>query len=399
MRRKTKATLGLLLVLGAGPVLAADPSVQQDTRWVIETISGLEGDIAATSARWVGPLQEQARRLLFLLLGIALAVRFGMMVFRNQDFGEWVSELVRFVLTAGFYLAVIEFSPTWAHLVVDSFMEAAQMAQGGSRAASAAMVMDQGITFVFALLETAEGFAWLLVGLVILLMFAAISAYMLLVMAEMYIVTAAGVLLLGFGGSDWTSEFAKRYLIYTASVGAKLFTLLLVVGFALGMFETWDPGAGTVGRAFALAGAVFVAMILVVMLPGMVQGIINGSSIGAGGPALTGMMTAVSSAAVRGMGKAATNAAKMGYGGVLATKAAEASVGASTLREAVAKSGGGMRGAGAVGARVAGTAGRAMRAVMGRQMAADGSVLGELKGMRAAAEAMRDAPAPDAGDK
>jgi len=364
----------------------------------VGVLDGLQGDIERTSARWIGPLQEQAQRLLFALLGISLFWRFVEATIRGTDFGGVVMELVRMVMVGGFFLAVIQFSPAWAHAVVQSFTGAAQLAQGGVAApTTAGMVLAQGIDFVLALLDAATMTEKLLVGLlggVILLMFAAISAYMLLVMAEMYIVTAGGVLLLGFGGSDWTSDFARRYLIYVVSVGAKLFALLLVVGFATGIFDTWTAGtASTITRLFALVGVVFVAMILVTMLPGMVQGIINGSSIGSGGPALTGMMTGVSSAVAGGV----MSGVKMAAGARAATGAAVAGMGATSVREAVAKAGGGAGGAAKVGRAAASMGARGVLNAFGHRMAPAGSMVGELKGLRAAAEAMRDSPPPPPG--
>jgi len=39
---------------------------------------------------------------------------------------------------------------------------------------------------------------------------------------EMYIVTAASMLLLGFGGSRWTRDYATKILTYAVSIGVKI---------------------------------------------------------------------------------------------------------------------------------------------------------------------------------
>ena len=51
-----------------------------------------------------------------------------------------------------------------------------------------------------------------------------------LAMIEMYIVTGAGVFLLGFGGWNGTAGITHRYLSYVVGVGVKLFMTYLLIG-------------------------------------------------------------------------------------------------------------------------------------------------------------------------
>ena len=232
----------------------------------------------------------------------------------------------------GFFLLLLTNAESWTGMVVDSFIAAAGIATGGTLQVDAGGVLNQGITLADRIWDAANPLTTIPMGmaaLVVVVIYGAIAAYMLLVMAEMYIVTAAGSLLLGFGGSAWTVDYARRYITYTLSVGVKMYALFLVVGMGSQFLDSWVFGVdvGVIDQLFGLVGVLFVLMLLVVTVPNMIQGIVNGSSIGSGGPAITGMVSGVANmaggaalAAVRGgaaVGQAASlTAAQAGAGGV-----------------------------------------------------------------------------------
>src|SRR5437870_13590663 len=65
------------------------------------------------------------------------------------------------------------------------------------------------------------------------------AALVFVVLVESFIVIGAGVLFLGFAGSQWTRFFTERYLSYVASVGVKLFVLYLIMGVGMGIAARW----------------------------------------------------------------------------------------------------------------------------------------------------------------
>ena len=69
----------------------------------------------------------------------------------------------------------------------------------------------------------------LIAALVIVVCFALIAAMMIVTLVEMYIVSYAGIILLGFGGSSFTKDYAVKYLTYAVSVGIKIMMMTLVV--------------------------------------------------------------------------------------------------------------------------------------------------------------------------
>lgn len=390
------AAAGAAALVGVAAFGASEDQVDA----ALGVLDSLDRDIRITTERWIEPLQGMARTLLVALTGISMAWRWIEATLRNIDFQEVVLELVRLAMYAGFFSLVIDWSPEIAQAITGSFAQAAVVASGGAvGGTSPGDVLSTGIAWVGEMIDAASLAAKIpvaLVGAAIVLIFAAMAGYMLLVAAEMYVVTAAGVLLLGFGGSQWTDDFAKRYLIYTVSVGGKMFALLLVVAFTMGIFETWQTAGEASGEpvgVVAALGVAFMAVMLAVMLPGMVQGIINGSSIGAGGPALTGMMSAVANTAAR----SAMGVVKGGSGAAAAARATAAGVGATSVREGVRAMGGGARGTARFAGQAALTGARALAEQFGDRVAPAGSTVERLRGMQAAAEAARDAGPPAKG--
>jgi type IV secretion system protein TrbL len=126
-------------------------------------------------------------------------------------------------------------------------------------------------------------------SLVILVCFALIAAAIILALVESYIVLSAGVLLMGFGGSRWTKDFALKTVIYAVSVGAKLFVLQLIAGLGaqvIGAWATLPVGSGVLAPTNAtsniliIVGSTLVLWVLVKTVPDMIQGLINGTALG-----------------------------------------------------------------------------------------------------------------------
>lgn len=367
-----------------------------------QTLDSLDQHMAAVTATWAPALETIATSLLFALLGISLVIRFGALLFQAQDLGAYILELIKVVAIGGFWLAAIDYAPQVADVVIDSFVGAAQQAQNATTDLRAGSILAQGMALTSVLIAEAGIAETVLVGLlcaVVVVIFAAISAYMLIVLAETYIVTAGGIVLMGFGGLSWTEDIGRRYIVYVLSVGAKLMALHLTVGFALGLVNALtglNPDLGVIPRTLMLLAAAGIALLLVQSIPGMVQGIVNGSSIGMGTGAIMTMGSMVGQVAGRVAAQTATTSVKSAMGARAATGAAVAGMGATSVREAVAKAGGGVGGVARVGGAATRTASQALAAAFGQQLSPQGTMLSELKGARAAAEALRDAP-PDAG--
>lgn len=126
-------------------------------------------------------------------------------------------------------------------------------------------------------------------ALVLLVCFALIGAFLVLALVESYVVISAGVLFMGFGGSRFTKDYALKIVIYAVSVGAKLFVLQLLIGLGQQIFHTLLQNFGTnSGDVLIVVGSAIVMLALTKFIPDMVQGLINGVSLGGAGVLVAG---------------------------------------------------------------------------------------------------------------
>ena len=262
----------------------------------LELLEEMQLSFKTETEKWFEPLETIAQRLLLGLAIVSLAWNFVQVILRSGDFQDIFLVLVKHLMTIGLFLAIIFNAKEWTAAILDGFIAAAGSASGQENPdMSAASVLHQGTALGQKI--TQLGSAWwepiilYPLALIAVLLYAVMAAYMLLVYAETYIVTAGGIILLGFAGTDWTLDYAKRYLTYCISVGAKLYVLYLVVGLGSQMINTWADEQALSDRSVVIAviGVLFVLVVLVVMLPNLIQSVINGSSLAGPGLASSGV--------------------------------------------------------------------------------------------------------------
>jgi len=247
------------------------------------------------SQQWAGPLQDATTWLLLSLAAISVVWKFGLLALQNADFQEYVVELVRLVLFVGFFLVLIQNAYEWSSELIDGFVWLANYASGASNAISPgtitpAAILHRGMSLSLEIQDAATGWVSSLVffclALVSVLLYGLIAAFVLLVLCETYFVTAAGIILLGFGGNQWTNDYANRYLTYCISVGMKLFATLLIVGLGEQLIYNWAMKSsgdfGSFENVIAVISVLVLLVVLVWMLPNIIQGVVNGSSISSG---------------------------------------------------------------------------------------------------------------------
>ena len=287
--RSGSCLLLLLLLLGVDSASAAS----------LELLEQMQLSFKSETDKWFDPLETIAQRLLLGLAILSLAWNFVQIILRNGDFQEIFMVLVKHLMTVGLFLAIILNAKEWTAAILDGFVTAAGSASGKENPdMSAASVLHQGVALGQKITQLGSDWWEPLIlyplSLIAVLLYGVMAAYMLLVYAETYIVTAGGIILLGFAGTDWTLDYAKRYLTYCISVGAKLYVLYLVVGLGSQMINTWADDQVLSDRSVVVAviGVLFVMVVLVVMLPNLIQSVINGSSLAGTGFASSGVAAA-----------------------------------------------------------------------------------------------------------
>ena len=291
-------------------------------------VQSIQDQFEQETANWFGPLQDIAIWLLISLATISWTWSAGQMILRNADLQEFVAELVRLIMFTGFFLALILNAAQWSSALIDGFKWAGNEAAGAgiSRDLSPSAILERGFIIAEEIIQASSRIALPVFGilaLVSLVIYALMAAYVLLVLAEMYIVTAAGVLLLGFGGSQWTVDYAKRYITYCVSVGAKLYILFLIVGIGEQFVYNWaqTQDKGQISLVLSIIGVLVMLLVLIKMIPDILQGIINGTSMGSSTPSVGGM-AAAGAGAVMAAGRTTGNTVTGTTGGVMAVREA-----------------------------------------------------------------------------
>lgn len=281
------------LLLLCGPVAAADGDI----------IRELQQGFRDSVALWYAPLQQVATWLLLSLAVISYTWSASQMVLRNADLGEFVAEFVRLVIFTGFFLFLIQGGQQLAETMIRGWIWIGGQATSTNLSLSVPEILERGFTLGGDVISAGSGLsriAYTILALPVVILYTLIAAYAFFVLAEMYVVTAAGIVLLGFGGSQWTVDYAKKYITYTISIGAKLYVMFLVIGAGEQFIHQWavNQDHESFRAILAIIGVLLMMAILVKMIPDVVQGIINGASLGSATPTVGGMARAAGSVAV-----------------------------------------------------------------------------------------------------
>lgn len=247
----------------------------------------------ATSG-WYSYLFPIASHLFGLLAIIELAWSGIWWALEKSDVSSLWTELLKKILVIGFFYTIMLNAQSWIPAIIQSFEQAGS---GASHFNSLypTDVLDQGISLASALFIPLQKAGWTdvgniggwliggLVAIVILLAFAVIAALLVVTLVESYIVVGAGVLMLGFSGSRWTTQFASNYLSYAVSVGTKLFVLFLVVGVGASVSSHWASILPTEGLKnftplLEVLGGSVVFMMIALSVPTKAASIVSGAS-------------------------------------------------------------------------------------------------------------------------
>jgi len=283
---------------------------------------------AAQARTWQAVLRSSAIYLFFALATIQFVWSNMSLALKGASLGDVMESNVRFLLGTGVMYAFLIHSYDWMRVIVMSFRQAGERAimasapgaAGNEAGLDPSFVFSNGLIIAGSLFSAMsanplQAFANLplaICAILIIVCFAFLAAFMAVAIIESFIVIGGAVLLLGFGGSSWTADIAKRTLMYAVSVGAKLFVMQLVVGAAMGIIiplaRAFNPSEST--DLLALIGIVFFTVVLAKTIPDLVQGLLNGvSTTGMGAPLATAAaITAAAGAGAMAIGGAAKGA-------------------------------------------------------------------------------------------
>ncbi len=283
--------VGLALLIGCGSALATD--LHDASRSYMSLLELVKN----TSHQWGPRLHSAALFVFWTLATMQLAWSMAQLLFKSADISALLLELIRWIMVTGFFFAILENFVPWAQAVVDSFRQA------GATAAGTGVILHPGNMFGLAVelahmvaeagtMNIADGVMIALSALIVLASFIFIAVFMGVTLIESYIAVNAGVIFMGFGGSQWTREFAITLLKYPLSVGVKLFVLHLIVDMVMNSARDWQQAYHhDQASMWTLVGLALVCAYLAKTIPDMMQALINGVSA-SGGSSLGGMAAA-----------------------------------------------------------------------------------------------------------
>ncbi|MFC0510571.1 P-type conjugative transfer protein TrbL [Asaia spathodeae] len=339
--KKTLILSAVAIAVTAIPHAYADGLIDS----IVQPYKSSSASTAASLLQYARALFWSLAALQFIGGSIKIALQGGEMI-------EWSAHIVRQIIFVGLYAWFMENSYKFSLDIVDSFRQA-----GSNAKINPTGVFAAGESIANAISKHSSAFhpfdatLYSIACVVIIVAFAWISALLILALCEMYVLIAAGVILMGFGGSEWTRDFANKNLILAMSVGAKIFIIEIIISIGWSIIRSWSTKEYDSNLAVfeALAGAI-IFVLLTYHLPNMASQFISGAATGstaADGIKAVTQAGAGAALAATGIGAAVGAAASAGAGaGAGASAGAEAALGAS----------GGASGAGAGGgARLGGT--------------------------------------------
>lgn len=295
---------------------------------------------AAASQAWASVITDHATWLFWTLVVISMVWTFGMMALRKADIGEFFAEFVRFTITTGFFWWLLINGPMFAMSIIDSLRNVAAEASGMSRGLNPSTPIDIAFDILakavdsYSVTSPIDNVSIFLTSFAILACMAIVAANVLLALITAWIIAYAGIFVLGFGGSRWTSDIAVNYFRSVAGIALKLMTMTLLVGIAVSIIDGYHTDLSEGAPLDELLVIFVVSLVMVVLInsvPNVIASLIpgggaaasSGSSFSAG--ALIGGAVGAGAAVMSGgatLGGAAMSGATNMAGGASAVKAA-----------------------------------------------------------------------------
>lgn len=292
------------------------------------------------SSNWATTITDHASWLFWTLVVISMVWTFGMMALRKADIGEFFAEFTRFTITTGFFWWLLINGPGFAMDIINSLRNIAAEASGLPRGLNPSTPIDIAFDIIakaassYSITSPMDNLSIFLTTLAILACMAIVAANVLLALVTAWIIAYAGIFVLGFGGSRWTSDIAINYFRSVAGIALKIMTMTLLVGIAVSIIDGYHSDLSEGAPMDELLVIFVVSLVMVILVnsvPNVVAGLIPGggaaasagSSFSAG--ALIGGAVGAGAAVASGgaaLGNAAMSGATNMAGGASAVKAA-----------------------------------------------------------------------------
>jgi type IV secretion system protein TrbL len=199
---------------------------------------------------WILAVMPFATRLFWILAGIEFAwmgVEI-MRQFRGDDHHGIAMTFTMKVLTVGFFLTLLQKGPVWMAAIVNSFEQIGK-AGAAMPQLSPSLIVALGLNIagtmmgqaaqIGSLADLLTGLGMLVAAIIIVGAFTALAIFFVIVKVQTFVAIGAGLILLGFGGSQWTRVYVERYIGYAVTAGIKLMMVYFLVGTGWALAGGW----------------------------------------------------------------------------------------------------------------------------------------------------------------
>lgn len=298
---------------------------------------------SAIAITWQSKILSAANWLFWSLALVSMVWTYGLMLLRNAGLQDFFAETIRFFGTLGFFWWLLINGPAISLSIIDTMRKISADASGLGNGLSPSGIVDIGFNILTkvgdsaSLLSPVLSAVMLVAAIVVLVVLALIAVNMLLLLVSAWLLAYAGVFLLGFGGSRWTSDIAISFYKAVLGIGIQLFTMILLIGIGKSFidqyYKAFQEGTPDLNSLCVLLVASVVLLTMVNKLPPMLAGLVGsgGQSAGIGSfgaGAAMGAATMAASAAASA-GASALAGATQAAGGMSALSAAFKSAQAS----------------------------------------------------------------------
>ena len=286
-------------------------------------------------------VHKLAEHLFFTLAGISLAWTAIEMALKRAEFGEIVSELTKFIIFTGLFLAFVKWGPQWAVAISQTLLQIGHAGSGfnntvGSLGDLVAWEISSGIYMAILILSKAPNIqitdlsAAILFANVLLFIVAIFNFIVVVFLCIKLIVTQlmlycqiyAGCFLLGFGGCKWTRDISIQYFKSVLATSAQFLVLFLLLHLLhslndeSGLIEMFsnlakstdiDKIGDLVAPSLILVILPFTFLMIGSILPAKIGALISGNFISgntAGAAALSSMVSSAGAATATSVNKA-----------------------------------------------------------------------------------------------
>ena len=214
-----------------------------------------------------------------------------------SDMKDTIKNFCLVLLTAGFFLAVINNYNTWSWNIINGLKsiagEATTLVDASDEPFTVGLELAQAVFEKVSIRNPLYIVPLVLAGFAIVVCFALIAMQIILIKCEVCVAMCASSILLGLGATSFLRDYAVNTLKYIFAVAFKLMTMQLVMGVGISFIRELKVAEEIDFVQIAVTvGFCIIFYALVKTLPDVVSGIIQGSPVSTGN-SLTSTVTAL----------------------------------------------------------------------------------------------------------